>query len=254
MGSNIFLSVKEGAGSNLNRELIVALDFQTLIETKLFLEHFKNEKLFVKVGMELFYEEGPAIIHFLKSQGHSIFLDLKLHDIPNTVKSAMKRLAKLEVDIVNVHAAGGQKMMEAAIEGLDAGTKAGYNRPICIAVTQLTSTSEKVMNEELLIDRKLDEVVHHYATIAKDSGLDGIVCSALEVPGIQKKLGQSFITVTPGIRLNTDEKEDQVRVVTPTMAMELGSTAIVVGRSITRATHPLEVYTKIKSAWEGVKI
>jgi len=236
----------------MQRPLIIALDFPDLQETNQFLSKFTNEKLYVKVGMELYYQEGPAIIHELKKQGHSIFLDLKLHDIPNTVKSAMKVLAKLGVDLVNVHCAGGTVMMEAALEGLDQGTPAGKQRPSIIGVTQLTSTSEKVMKEELLIHHSLNDTVLHYATLAKQSGLDGVVCSSLEVPIIRESLGNEFMTITPGIRQLTDDVGDQTRIVTPEKARELGSTAIVVGRSITKAKDPSSAYHSIKQAWEGV--
>lgn len=235
----------------MNHPLIIALDFPNKDEVKTFLSHFPNENLFVKVGMELFYAEGPSIISELKEQGHSIFLDLKLHDIPNTVKSAMKRLAGLGVDLVNVHAAGGRVMMEAALEGLEAGTPPRSVRPKCIAVTQLTSTSEVVMQQELLIHHPLEEVVLHYASLTQKSGLDGIVCSALEASMVKEKLGEGFLTVTPGIRMNTDSQDDQKRVVTPSEARSLGAGAIVVGRSITRANNPLNAYKMMKSAWEG---
>ncbi|MCH1623844.1 orotidine-5'-phosphate decarboxylase [Fredinandcohnia quinoae] len=236
----------------MKKELIVALDFPNLLDTKKFLEQFGDEPIFVKVGMELFYQEGPAVISYLKEQGHSIFLDLKLHDIPNTVKSAMRRLASLGVDIVNVHAAGGTKMMESALEGLEAGAPSGKKRPVCIGVTQLTSTSEEVMRNEIWINQSLDEVVVYYAKLASASGLDGVVCSSLEVPFIHKACGEDFVTVTPGIRLPNDESSDQTRIVTPEKARELGSTAIVVGRSITRANEPLQIYQQIKALWEGV--
>ncbi|WP_077617762.1 orotidine-5'-phosphate decarboxylase [Bacillus sinesaloumensis] len=238
----------------MQRPLIIALDFPNQREAQGFLKDFQNEKLFVKVGMELFYREGPSIIHYLKEQGHSIFLDLKLHDIPNTVYSSMKGLAGLGVDLVNVHAAGGQKMMEAALEGLEAGTAIGQSRPKCIAVTQLTSTTEEVMRRELLIERDLLDVVVEYATLTKKSGLDGIVCSSLEVPVINRQLGNDFMTVTPGIRQACDDVGDQARIVTPEKARELGSTAIVVGRSITRANNPLQSYKSIQAAWEGVQV
>ncbi|MDF0725247.1 orotidine-5'-phosphate decarboxylase [Cytobacillus sp. S13-E01] len=238
----------------MQRPLIIALDFPSSIEVKEFLRHFDQQQLFVKVGMELFYQEGPSIITYLKEQGHSIFLDLKLHDIPNTVRSAMKGLAKLGVDIINVHAAGGTAMMQAAVEGLEEGTPAGKKRPLCIAVTQLTSTSEKVMKEEIWIEKKLADTVLHYASLAKKSGLDGVVCSSLEVPTIVEILGKDFITVTPGIRLATDAIGDQERVVSPETARNLGSTAIVVGRSITKANQPIQVYRQFISDWEGVTI
>jgi orotidine-5'-phosphate decarboxylase len=236
------------------RPLIIALDFPNGKEVDGFLKKLPEQKLYVKVGMELFYQEGPSIIHQLKSAGHDIFLDLKLHDIPQTVKQAMKGLAKLEVDLVNVHAAGGSPMMQAAIEGLEAGTRTGSKRPDCIAVTQLTSTSEAMLNHELLIEKGLNETVLHYAKLANESGLDGIVCSSLEVPEIYKHLNRSFHTITPGIRLAEDSLNDQVRVATPEKARELGSTAIVVGRSITKANDPLTAYLQMKNAWEGLPV
>jgi orotidine-5'-phosphate decarboxylase len=230
---------------------IVALDFPTGEDVKAFLQSFPRESLFVKVGMELYYQEGPAIIHYLKEQGHRIFLDLKLHDIPNTVKRAMQGLARLGVDLVNVHAAGGTVMMEAALEGLEAGTPNGERRPYCIAVTQLTSTSEQMLRNELWIDRPMEETVLHYASLAKKSGLDGVVCSAKEVPLIRKHCGEAFLTVTPGIRFADDEKNDQVRVVTPYEARKLGASFIVVGRSITRAENPIAAYERLQQEWKG---
>lgn len=238
----------------MQRPLIIALDFPSSLEVNSFLNKFEDEKLFVKVGMELFYQEGPSIIYSLKEKGHSVFLDLKLHDIPNTVGSAMRGIARLGVDIINVHAAGGSAMMSSAIEGLEAGTPSGKKRPICIAVTQLTSTTEQVMNEEIWISKSLDDTVLHYASMAKRSGLDGVVCSSLEVPRLIENLGNDFVTVTPGIRLATDEIGDQARVVTPGKARTLGSTAIVVGRSITKAEQPLEAYHRIKADWGGVTV
>jgi orotidine-5'-phosphate decarboxylase len=235
----------------VNHPLIVALDFPSIEEVKKFLQPFHDESMFVKVGMELYYQEGPAIIAFLKEQGHQIFLDLKLHDIPNTVKQAMKGLACLGVDLINVHAAGGVKMMEAALEGLEAGTETGKKRPLCIAVTQLTSTNEQMLHDELLIERSMEETVLHYASLAKKSGLDGVVCSAKEVPLIRKRLGEEFLTVTPGIRFSADDKNDQVRVVTPFQAKQLGSSAIVVGRSITKAVNPHEAYKQLQREWQG---
>jgi orotidine-5'-phosphate decarboxylase len=235
----------------VNRPLIVALDFPSMEEVKTFLRRFPHESLFVKVGMELYYQEGPSIISYLKEQGHHIFLDLKLHDIPNTVKRAMQRLARLEVDLVNVHAAGGTNMMEAALEGLEAGTLSGARRPHCIAVTQLTSTSEQMLHKQLLIERSMEEVVLHYASLAKESGLDGAVCSAKEVPLIRKCLGPSFLTITPGIRFADDEKNDQVRVVTPYEARKLGASAIVVGRSITSSADPYAAYKRLQREWNG---
>ncbi|MBO9130234.1 orotidine-5'-phosphate decarboxylase [Bacillus sp. 165] len=238
----------------MSQSLIVALDFPSKKEVEQFLASFNGKSLFVKVGMELFYKEGPSIITYLKEQGHSIFLDLKLHDIPNTVKSAMRSLASLEVDMVNVHAAGGTKMMQAALEGLEEGTAAGKKRPLCIAVTQLTSTSEEVMQQELWINKPLEETVLHYAKLAQESGLDGVVCSTLEVPSIRKICGDHFFTVTPGIRLASDAVNDQVRVATPATARENGCSYIVVGRSITKAENPLAAYEMISKQWEGVRV
>jgi orotidine-5'-phosphate decarboxylase len=235
----------------MDKELIVALDFANAEEVVKFLKPFENQQLFLKVGMELFYQEGPSIVHSLKEAGHQIFLDLKLHDIPNTVKSAMRGLAGLGVDLVNVHAAGGTEMMEAAIEGLEAGTSAGQNRPACIAVTQLTSTSEEQMNKEQLIPVALKESVLHYASLAMGAGLDGVVCSALEAVSIRKRLGSSFYTVTPGIRMKSDQVQDQKRVATPEFARDAGVSAIVVGRSITRADDPLKSYQQWIQAWKG---
>lgn len=236
----------------MERPLIIALDFQDRQEVDTFLQKFEDEKIYVKVGMELFYQEGPSIISHIKQLGHKIFLDLKLHDIPNTVKQAMRGLAKLEVDIVNVHAAGGKKMMQAAIEGLEAGTPEGKKRPTCIAVTQLTSTSQTMVEEELLIKEDINDVVLHYAQMAKESGLEGVVCSTHEVERLNQKLGASFMTVTPGIRMKEDSSDDQTRIATPDQARRLGSTAIVVGRSITKVKNPYEAYIYVKKAWEEI--
>ena len=236
----------------MNHPVIIALDFASKDEVTHFLQRFPNEKLFVKVGMELYYQEGPSIIHEIKEMGHHIFLDLKLHDIPNTVKSAMKGLAKLGCDLVNVHAAGGREMMEAALEGLDAGTAMGVKRPLCIAVTQLTSTSEEQMKTEQLVSVSLQEPVLHYATLTKKSGLDGVVCSSHEAAMIRESLGAEFLTVTPGIRLLDDAVGDQKRVATPDFARKAGVSYMVVGRSITRSTDPVESYLKFIQAWEGV--
>ncbi|RSK26969.1 orotidine-5'-phosphate decarboxylase [Bacillus sp. HMF5848] len=236
----------------MHRPLIVALDFKDRLNVAQFLAKFDKEKLFVKIGMELFYSVGPSIIEDIKKDEHKVFLDLKLHDIPNTVHHAMKVLAHYEVDIVNVHATGGRKMMEAALEGLDAGTRIGINRPMCLAVTQLTSSTEAMIRDELLISQSMDETVLHYAEQAYNSGLDGVVCSAREVPHIYRKLPTSFHTVTPGIRMQSDNTHDQNRVVTPAQARENGSTGIVVGRSITKADVPLNMYKLMKRDWEGV--
>jgi orotidine-5'-phosphate decarboxylase len=236
------------------RPLIIALDVENLQEVKSFLTPFGNEKLYVKVGMELFYKEGPEVIDYLKNSGHQIFLDLKLHDIPNTVKKGMKSIASLGVDLVNVHAAGGKAMMEAALEGLQAGVVAGQNRPQLIAVTQLTSTTEAVLRNELLIQQSLIDTVQSYARLGNEAGLDGVVCSVLEVPVIREACGESFLTVTPGIRLAEDSKDDQARIATPQEARDAGATMIVVGRSITDATNPVEKYERLKLEWEGVTI
>jgi orotidine-5'-phosphate decarboxylase len=238
----------------MNNSLIIALDFSNKQEVEQFLQPFSGKELFVKIGMELFYQEGPSMIAFLKEKGHRIFLDLKLHDIPNTVKSAMKGLARLECDLVNVHAAGGKEMMEAALEGLEAGTAAGRTRPACIAVTQLTSTSQEQMNREQLIPVTLKESVLHYAAVTKEAGLDGVVCSAWEAAAIREKLGSDFYTVTPGIRMVTDEVGDQKRVATPTFAKIAGVSSIVVGRSITRAVDPLASYELWMQEWKGVRL
>lgn len=234
----------------MNTNPIIALDLSSKVEVIEFLEEF-NEKLFVKVGMELYYQEGPAIIQTIKEMGHDIFLDLKLHDIPNTVKSAMKGLAKLGVDLVNVHAAGGSQMMQAAMEGLIEGTPAGQERPALIAVTQLTSTTEEQMQKEQNILTSLDASVINYAVLAKEAGLDGVVCSVLEAKGIEEACGKTFFKVTPGIRLAGGESHDQKRVATPDFAKSEGSTQIVVGRAITKAENPVEAYHTVQQLWGG---
>ena len=227
----------------MNRDVIVACDFNSKADLIAFLDKFANEekKPFLKIGMELFYAEGPAIVREMKARGHRIFLDLKLHDIPNTVKKAMAVLSALDVDICNLHAAGTNAMMEAALEGL---TRPDGTRPLLIAVTQLTSTSEERMRKDLLIDRPLDEVVLHYAKNAKDSGLDGVVCSPLEAGKVKEVCGRDFLTVTPGVRFADGEVGDQVRVTTPAKARELGSDYIVVGRPITQAADPVAAYRR----------
>lgn len=232
------------------KDVIIALDFKNMAETQNFIKPF-TESLYVKVGMELFYAEGAPIIRYLKEKGHRIFLDLKLHDIPNTVESAMKNLASLGVDMVNVHASGTKAMMEAALEGLVAGTPIGKSRPLCIAVTQLTSTTEAIMQEQLLIPKPLPETVLKYAQLAQEAGLDGIVCSALEVELIHAQLGRHVITCTPGIRLASDNLDDQKRVVTPEIARERGSDFIVVGRPITQASDSVATYQLIRSQFLG---
>ncbi|AFQ57491.1 orotidine-5'-phosphate decarboxylase [Bacillus subtilis] len=232
---------------------IIALDFASAEETLAFLAPFQQEPLFVKVGMELFYQEGPSIVKQLKERNCELFLDLKLHDIPTTVNKAMKRLASLGVDLVNVHAAGGKKMMQAALEGLEEGTPAGKKRPSLIAVTQLTSTSEQIMKDELLIEKSLIDTVVHYSKQAEESGLDGVVCSVHEAKAIYQAVSPSFLTVTPGIRMSEDAANDQVRVATPAIAREKGSSAIVVGRSITKAEDPVKAYKAVRLEWEGIK-
>lgn len=236
----------------MDNSLIIALDFSSSSEVKSFLKPFEGRELFVKIGMELFYQEGPSIVYQLKELGHRIFLDLKLHDIPNTVKSAMKGLARLQCDLVNVHASGGKEMMQAALEGLEAGTAAGGERPECIAVTQLTSTSQEQMNQEQLIPVSLHESVLHYATLTKDAGLDGVVCSVWEAGLIRENLGNSFLTVCPGIRRPEDHPQDQKRIATPELARGSGVSAIVVGRSITKSRDPLKSYQQWMEVWKGV--
>lgn len=225
----------------MGKAVIIACDFKNKEETLNFLNNFKDEKLYLKIGMELFYSEGPEIVREIKKRGHKIFLDLKLHDIPNTVEKAMKSLANLDVDMTNVHAAGTIKMMEAGLRGL---TREDGTRPLLIAVTQLTSTSQEAMEQDLLIKENIEDVVMHYAENSKKAGLDGVVCSPLEVQAVKRKCGKEFLTITPGIRFSTDSKDDQSRITTPAKAKELGSDYIVVGRSITNAENPLEAYRK----------
>ncbi len=226
-----------------NRAVIVACDFSSKEELFAFLDKFDDGELYVKVGMELFYAEGPAIIREIKRRGHKIFLDLKLHDIPNTVEKAMAVLKNLNVDMVNLHAAGGRKMMEAAIRGL---TRVDGTRPLLIAVTQLTSTSQEVMENELLIEKPIDEVVISYANNAKSAGLDGVVCSPLEAAKVKSACGNDFLTVTPGIRFADGDVGDQVRVTTPAKAKEIGSDFIVVGRPVTKADDVKAAYERCK--------
>lgn len=231
---------------------IIALDFPNKESIITFFAHFPaSESLYVKVGMELFYQEGPAIVQWLKSLGHDVFLDLKLHDIPNTVESAMTGIAKLGVSLTNVHAAGGQKMMKAALKGLEAGTRPGEERPLLIAVTQLTSTAESEMQKDQLIPVSLLESVVHYGQMTAASGLDGVVCSALEVQAIKAGTSPTFACLTPGIRPTGSAIGDQQRIVTPGQAREIGSDYIVVGRPITQATKPYEAYQEIKNQWNG---
>ena len=225
----------------MKRDVIVACDFPGKDETLNFLDKFKEEKPFVKIGMELFYAEGPEIVREIKKRGHKIFLDLKLHDIPNTVKKAMKSLSDLDVDICNLHAGGGIEMMKAAVEGL---TREDGTRPLLIAVTMLTSINQEMMENELKIKGELPEVVMSYAKNAKDAGLDGVVCSPLEASKVHEVCGEGFLTVTPGIRFADDAKGDQQRVTTPAKAKEIGSDFIDVGRSITGAADPVEAYRR----------
>ena len=230
-------------------KVLVALDFANSETTLNFLKRMGPEKPSIKVGMELFYQVGPQFIHDLKEQDYFIFLDLKLHDIPNTVKQAMKGLATLGVDLVNVHAAGGRAMMEAAIEGLESGTPSGVSRPKCLAVTQLTSTDQTMLENELLIHRSLDQVISSYAVTAMESGMDGVVCSPWESQAIKSATRPDFLTVTPGIRLAGDSVGDQKRVATPSKARALSCDYIVVGRSITQANDPIQAYQTVCNQW-----
>jgi len=232
----------------MNRDVIVACDFPSAEETFAFLDRFTEEKPFVKIGMELYYAEGPEIVKKIKARGHKIFLDLKLHDIPNTVKRAMAVLSKLDVDLTNLHAAGGLDMMRAAIEGL---TRPDGTRPALIAVTQLTSIDQARLTGELLIDRPLPEVVAAYAKNAKDAGLDGVVCSPLEAGTVHEACGAGFLTVTPGVRFADGATGDQMRVTTPAKARELGSDLIVVGRPITASPDPVAAYRRCVREYLG---
>ena len=227
--------------STLGKDVIVACDFSSAKETFEFLDKFEGKKPFVKIGMELFYAEGPEIVRQIKARGHKIFLDLKLHDIPNTVKKAMRVLSKLDVDMCNLHAAGAAPMMRAALEGL---TRDDGSRPILIAVTQLTSTDQQTMERDLLIKEPIDRVVMHYAKTAADAGLDGVVCSPLEAQKVHDACGKGFLTVTPGVRFADGNMGDQKRVMTPAQAKEIGSDYIVVGRPITAADDPVAAYEK----------
>lgn len=228
-------------------EIIIALDFSDKTKLFSFLDQFK-EPVFVKVGMELTYAFNLAIIEELKARQHRIFLDLKLHDIPTTIQNAMQNLARLNIDMVNIHVAGGQKMMEAAIQGIKLG--APNKPPLCIGVTQLTSTSQQMLQEELLINAEMNDVVLRYAALANKSGLNGVVCSVHEVQKIHDVCGKDFICVTPGIRLENDDMNDQKRVATPEYAHKQGADYIVVGRSITTSKHPKQTYDKIKKSME----
>ena len=227
----------------MNRDVIIACDFSSKEATLAFLDKFSScdRKPFVKIGMELYYSEGPDIVREIKARGHRIFLDLKLHDIPNTVKKAMKVLSELDVDMTNVHAAGTVAMMRAAVEGL---TRPDGTRPLLIAVTQLTSTSEEAMQKELLICSGINETIVHYARNAREAGLDGVVCSPLEAGMVKVACGSAFLTVTPGIRFADAAADDQVRITTPARAREIGSDFIVVGRPITAAPDPVAAYER----------
>ena len=225
----------------MGKDVIIACDFSSKQACMDFLDKFTGKKPFVKIGMELFYAEGPQIVREIKERGHKIFLDLKLHDIPNTVKKSMSVLRNLDVDMTNLHAAGTGAMMEGALEGL---TREDGTRPILIAVTQLTSTSEERMKNELLINEPIDKVVMHYAKNAKDSGLDGVVCSPLEAGKVHDLCGKDFLTITPGVRFADGDIGDQVRVMTPAEAKKIGSDYIVVGRPITGAEDPVAAYER----------
>lgn len=223
------------------RDVIVACDFSSREQTLAFLDKFEGRKPFVKIGMELYYSEGPQIVREIKARGHKIFLDLKLHDIPNTVRKSMAVLSRLDVDMTNVHAAGTVEMMKAAVEGL---TRPDGTRPLLIAVTQLTSTSEEALHNQLLIPETMEKTIIKYAQNAKEAGLDGVVCSPLEAAGVKAAVGGNFFTVTPGIRFADAAKDDQVRIATPANAASLGSDFIVVGRPITAAEDPVAAYER----------
>ena len=225
----------------MGKDVIIACDFPSAEQTLAFLDRFTGRKPFVKIGMELFYAAGPDIVRQIKARGHKIFLDLKLHDIPNTVRRAMAVLSNLDVDLVNLHAAGTAEMMKAALEGL---TRPDGTRPLLIAVTQLTSTNQEALEQELLIEKPIDEVVMSYAENAKKSGLDGVVCSPLEAEKVHARCGENFLTVTPGVRFADGDRGDQKRVMTPEQAKEIGSDYIVVGRPITQAQDPAAAYER----------
>ena len=225
----------------MGKDVIIACDFPSKEKTLAFLDKFEGKKPFVKIGMELFYAEGPAIVKEIKARGHKIFLDLKLHDIPNTVKSAMKVLSGLDVDMTNLHASGAIPMMQGALEGL---TRADGTRPLLIAVTQLTSTDQETMERDLLIHEPIADVVMHYASNAKTAGLDGVVCSPLEAEKVHGRCGKDFLTVTPGVRFADGDVGDQKRVMTPAEAKKIGSDYIVVGRPITAAEDPVAAYER----------
>ena len=232
----------------MGKDVIIALDFDSKAKTLEFLDKFTEEKPFVKIGMELYYAEGPEIVRQIKARGHKIFLDLKLHDIPNTVKKAMSVLSNLDVDITNLHAAGTTAMMQAALEGL---TRPDGTRPLLIAVTQLTSTDQEAMERDIMIHAPIDEVVMHYASTAAAAGMDGIVCSPLEAGKVHQRCGENFLTVTPGVRFADGDVGDQKRVMTPAAAKEIGSDYIVVGRPITAAADPVAAYRRCVAEFVG---
>ena len=232
----------------MGKDVIIACDFDSAQKTFEFLDKFTGKKPFVKIGMELYYAEGPAIVKELKARGHKIFLDLKLHDIPNTVKKSMAVLSRLDVDMTNLHAGGTVKMMEAALEGL---TRPDGTRPLLIAVTQLTSTDEESMRRDLWIEKPIDEVVMHYAENSKIAGLDGVVCSPLEAGKVHARCGENFVTVTPGVRFADGDIGDQKRVMTPADAKKIGSDYIVVGRPITAAADPVAAYERCLNEFVG---
>ena len=225
----------------MGKDVIIACDFADKETALNFLDKFEGRKPFVKIGMELFYAEGPQIVREIKARGHKIFLDLKLHDIPNTVKKSMAVLSRLDVDMCNLHAAGTSRMMEAALEGL---TRPDGTRPLLIAVTQLTSTDQEAMERDLLIKEPIDKVVMHYAETAKNAGLDGVVCSPLEARKVHEVCGEKFLTVTPGVRFADGDIGDQKRIMTPEQAKKIGSDYIVVGRPITAAPDPVAAYER----------
>lgn len=232
----------------MKKDVIIACDFSSWDDTMAFLDKFKDEKPFLKIGMELYYAEGNAIVKEIKRRGHKIFLDLKLHDIPNTVRKAMKVLSNLDVDMVNVHAGGAIEMMKAAKEGL---TRADGTRPLLIAVTQLTSTSPEALRDQLLIKESMGDTIIKYARNAAEAGLDGVVCSPLESAIVKEACGKDFMTVTPGIRFADAAKDDQVRITTPAKAREIGSDYIVVGRPITAAEDPVAAYRRCMADFAG---
>lgn len=232
----------------MGRDVIIACDFNSKEEVMQFLDKFQEEKPFVKIGMELFYAEGPEIVREIKRRGHKIFLDLKLHDIPNTVRKSMAVLSRLDVDMCNVHAGGTKAMMEAALEGL---TREDGTRPLLIAVTQLTSTSEEAMRRDLWIEKPIDETVMHYAKNTMEAGLDGVVCSPLEAGKVHDVCGADFFTITPGVRFADGDVGDQKRVTTPAKAKEIGSDYIVVGRPITQAEDPVAAYRRCVAEFVG---